>query len=441
MSRLRIIVLDDDPTGSQTVHSCLLLTSWDVETLREALTDDSPLFFILTNTRSLDSQEARGVTREVCRNLKLALKDSRAIPIFASRSDSTLRGHYPIETDVMEEELGPFDAHFLIPAFIEAGRITRDSIHYQKVNQKDVPVHESEFARDPLFGYKNSFLPAYVQEKTEGRVRSQQVERFLLADLRKGCFDRLMGLTGNTCCVVDAENQQDLDRFAADSLAAVEKGKRFLFRCAASLLTSLAHLPPQPIPYDQMKYVVRDGKPGAIVAGSYVKKTTQQIGELLKMPGVIPVEVPVEKISSQREELYNGILLSVEQVHREGKTSVVYTSRMEKRFPDPQEQVSFGKGVSAFLASVVQNLPDTLGFLISKGGITSNDVLNKGLQLRASRVLGQIYPGCSVVCIPPDHPRFPKMPVVIFPGNVGDDRALALVYQRLTGLSNTPPRG
>jgi uncharacterized protein YgbK (DUF1537 family) len=441
MNRFKIIVLDDDPTGSQTVHSCLLLTRWDTETLREALTDVSPLFFILTNTRSLDSQEAREVTRVVCRNLKLALKESRAIPIFASRSDSTLRGHYPIETDVMEEELGPFDAHFLVPAFIEAGRITRHSIHYQKVNHKDIPVHESEFARDPLFGYKNSFLPAYVEEKTEGRIRSQQVERFLLADLRRGCFNRLMGLAGNACCVVDAESQKDLDRFAADSLLAMEKGKRFLFRCAASLLTSLAHLPPQPILYDQMKYVVRDGKPGAIIVGSYVKKTGQQIEELLKLPGVIPMEVPVEKITSEREELFKRICLNVEQVHREGKTMVVYTSRVEKRFSDSQEQVSFGKKVSAFLVSIVQNLPNTLGFLISKGGITSNDVLSKGLQLRASRVLGQIYPGCSVVFIPSDHPRFPKMPVVIFPGNVGDDIALALVYQRLAGLPNAPLQG
>jgi len=434
MDRFKIVVLDDDPTGSQTVHSCLLLTRWDIQTLREALIDFSPLFFILTNTRSLDSWEATRVTSEACRNLKVALRDSQVMPIFVSRSDSTLRGHYPIETDVMEEELGPFDAHFLIPAFIEAGRITRDSIHYQKVNHKDIPVHESEFARDPLFGYKSSFLPAYVQEKTGGRVRSQQVERFLLIDVRKGCFDRLMGLSGNTCCVVDAENQLDLDRFAADSLAAVEKGKRFLFRCAASLLTSLAHLPPQPVPYDQMKYVVRDGKPGALVVGSYVKKTTQQIEELLKLPSVIPVEVPVEKITSEREALFKRICLNVEQVHREGKTSVVYTSRVETRFSDPQEQVSFGKEVSAFLVSIVQNLPNSLGFLISKGGITSNDVLSKGLQLRTSRVLGQVYPGCSVVCVPSDHPRFPTMPVVIFPGNVGDDKGLAIVYQRLRGF-------
>jgi uncharacterized protein YgbK (DUF1537 family) len=305
------------------------------------------------------------------------------------------------------------------------------------VNDKDIPVHESEFAHDPLFGYKSSFLPSYVEEKTEGHIRSQQVERFLLADLRTGCLDRLMGLSHNTCCVIDAENQMDLDRFAADSLAAMGKGKKFLFRCAASLLTSLAHLPPQPFPYDHMSHVVRDGKPGAVIVGSHVKKTTKQLEELLKLPDVIPVEVPVDKVIFEREELHERILLRVKQAHREGKTVVVYTSRIERRFSDPQEQVSFGKEVSTFLARVVQNLPDTLGFLITKGGVTSNDVLSRGLQLRTSRVLGQVYPGCSVVRIPPDHPLFPDMPVVIFPGNVGDDGALALVNQRLTGAIQT----
>ena len=94
----KIIVIDDDPTGSQTVHSCLLLTSWDVETLIDALDDASPLFFVLSNTRSMDAAQAAAVTRDICRNLKRAM-DVRAArgrpvnPVVVSRSDSTLRGH------------------------------------------------------------------------------------------------------------------------------------------------------------------------------------------------------------------------------------------------------------------------------------------------------------------------------------------------------------
>ena len=117
--RLKIIVLDDDPTGSQTVHSCLLLMQWDVETLRLGLKDHAPIFFVLTNTRSLTPEAADRTTREVCHNLKIVLAEENIEDfLVVSRSDSTLRGHYPIETDVIAEELGPFDAHFLIPAFL-----------------------------------------------------------------------------------------------------------------------------------------------------------------------------------------------------------------------------------------------------------------------------------------------------------------------------------
>ena len=126
MTETKIIAIDDDPTGSQTVHSCLLLTRWDRDTLVEALEDDSPVFFVLSNTRAMDADKAAAVTRDICRNLKLALEQlterGRIInPIIVSRSDSTLRGHYPVETDVIADELGPFDAHFLTPGFFEAG--------------------------------------------------------------------------------------------------------------------------------------------------------------------------------------------------------------------------------------------------------------------------------------------------------------------------------
>ncbi len=439
MTDTKIIVLDDDPTGSQTVHGCLLLTRWDVATLKEAILDESPLFFVLTNTRGMGAQAAADITREVCRNVKLALAEvgehGRDInPILVSRSDSTLRGHYPVETDVIAEELGPFDAHFLVPAFFEGGRITRDSVHYLIVNGRETPVHETEFAKDSVFGYRYSHLPDYVEEKTKGRIAANSVERFLLADVRGDSLARLMSLHGNVCCVVDAESQSDLDHFAKQLREAAAQGKRFLFRSAASLLTALSGLPKQPIASEDMARYVKNARPGTVIVGSHVKKTTAQLGQLLKMPGISPIEVDVERLDEMRDALLRDTLLACELSHARGLTPVVYTSRVEKQFPDQTTRLAFGDRVSAFLMDVVRNLPESIGFLISKGGITSNDVLSKGLALRTSRVLGQILPGCSVVRCPADHPRYPDLPVVIFPGNVGDDNALASAYARLTGM-------
>ncbi|MDF5720416.1 MAG: four-carbon acid sugar kinase family protein [Rhizonema sp. PD37] len=437
----KIIVLDDDPTGSQTVHSCLLLMRWDVDTLRLGLQDESPIFFVLTNTRALPPDLAASVTREVCHNLKVALEAEKIHDfLVVSRSDSTLRGHYPIETDVIAQELGPFDAHFLVPAFFEGGRVSRDSIHYVIVDDVSTPVHETEFARDSVFAYNHSYLPKYVEEKTEGLICAESVERFLLTDIRAGSLDRLIQLSGNQCAVVDGETQADLNRFAQDVLKAASLGKRFLFRSAASILTALAALPPQPIAPEKMSQYVRGGKPGAVIVGSHVKKTTQQLEVLLQAEGTVGIEVDVAPLVGDNANQFATLLREVNErvyaAHTSLKTPVVYTSRQELTFETAEIRLEFGVRVSSLLMNIVQGLPSDIGFLISKGGITSNDVLSTGLALTSARLLGQILAGCSIVITSPTHPQYPNLPVVLFPGNVGDADALATVYTRMCDVKN-----
>lgn len=400
------------------------------------LQDDSPIFFVLTNTRSLAPQEATAVTTEVCDNLKLALARTGTTNfLLVSRSDSTLRGHYPVETDAISDHLGPFDAHFLTPEFFEAGRVTIDGTHYIKTGEKLVPTHETEFAKDSVFGYSTSYLPDYVEEKTKGDISASQVEKITLEDIRKGSLERLMSLNNNQCVAVDGEQQSDLDRFAKDLIAAAEKGKKFLFRSAASLLTSLANLPAQPTPSEQMNQITRSGA-GAVIIGSHVQRTTQQLQQLLKEPSIVGLEIDVNRVKETLNEGHaqqlSEILEQVKEIHSKGQTPAIYTSREELTFADAQTRLAFGQAVSALLMDIVRALPNDLGFLISKGGITSNDTLSKGLNLTFARLLGQIVPGVSVVKTTADHPQFPNLPVVLFPGNVGDDRALALAFERLS---------
>jgi len=431
----KIIVLDDDPTGSQTVHGCLLLMRWDLETLVMGLQDESPLVFVLTNTRSMTPQQANQITREVCRNLHQAIAQAGIDDfLVVSRSDSTLRGHYPVETDAIADEMGPFDAHFMTPAFFEGGRITRGGTHYLKMDGEPVPVHKTEFAQDSVFGYSHSYLPDYVEEKTSGRIAADQVGVFQLDDIRQGTLDQLMALSGNQCVAVDAETQADLDRFAQDVLTAAGQGKRFLFRSAASLLTALANLPPQPVSAEDMAQFTTH-KSGAVLVGSHVQMTTKQLYRLLEDPDTVGVEVAVARLvdgtTEDHEQLLESTLSQAKQAHRDGKTPVIYTSRQELTFSSTDVRLTFGTAVSALLMDVVRGLPPTIGYLISKGGITSNDVLSTGLSLGSARLLGQILPGCSIVRTPETHSRFPNLPVVLFPGNVGDVDGLLTVYQRL----------
>jgi uncharacterized protein YgbK (DUF1537 family) len=243
-----------------------------------------------------------------------------------------------------------------------------------------------------------------------------------------------MGLTNNVCCVVDAETQADLDGFAQDILDAAASGKRFLFRSAASLLTSLAQLGRQPVAPEDMAQYERTEKPGVVVVGSHVKKTTQQLEQLLEEPEIAPIEVDVARLlgdAIQGEALRAETLNRVQQAFEVGQTPVVYTSREELTFESVQQRLDFGAAVSGLLMEIVQGLPAEISFLMSKGGITSNDVLSTGLGLRSARLLGQILAGCSMVITPEDHPLFPQLPVVLFPGNVGDAQGLVTVYRRL----------
>jgi len=434
-TRPKIIALDDDPTGSQTVHSCLLLMQWDVETLRLGLQDEVSIFFVLTNTRALSAEEASQRTREVCQNLKSAIAQENITDfLVVSRSDSTLRGHYPIETDIIAEELGPFDAHFLVPAFFEGGRITRDSIHYIVSEEGETPVHQTEFAKDSVFGYSHSYLPDYVEEKTHGGIKADAVERFTLNDIRQGTKNRLLQLKNNQCAAVDGEMQSDLDAFANDVLAATQEGKRFLFRSAASLLTSLAQLGKQPIPAEEMGKYDATSNPGVVLVGSHVQKSTAQLYTLLEEESVTGIEVDVKTLRdspNQKDQQLTQILNQINTAYQKQQTPVIYTSREELQFSNTQQRLNFGFQVSSFLMDIVKRLPNEISFLISKGGITSNDVLSVGLQLQSARLLGQILPGCSLVRTPETHPQFPSLPVVLFPGNVGDNQGLVTVYRRL----------
>jgi uncharacterized protein YgbK (DUF1537 family) len=444
MTNTKIIVIDDDPTGSQTVHSCLLLTRWDIDTLKQGLQDEAPLFFILSNTRAMEAQHAAEVTRTICRNLKQALASLSQAghminPLVVSRSDSTLRGHYPIETDIIAEELGPFDAHFIVPAFFEGGRITRNSTHYLLIDDEPVPVHETEFARDSVFGFSTAYLPEYVEEKTRGQIQAADVRRFLLDDVRGDCRERLRELVNNACCVVDAEQQADLDNFAGQLLEVASEGKRFLFRSGASLLTAFAQLPPQPVASEAMAQYVRNQQPGVILVGSHVSKTSQQLAHLRANSDVVSVHVDVKQLNVEPQRwnetaarLSEDLLKQINSVHDAGKNVVIFTKREELQFPDQATRLAFGQRLSGFLMDIVSRLPATIGFLISKGGITSNDVLSTGLNLTVSRVVGQILPGCSVIRCPAEHPRFPNLPVVIFPGNVGDETSITTAYRILT---------
>jgi uncharacterized protein YgbK (DUF1537 family) len=209
-----VVALDDDPTGVQTVHGVPVLADWSAEALTQELARREPLFFVLTNSRSLAETDARALNREIGERLqRAALAEKRGLAII-SRSDSTLRGHFPGETDALAEALGGVDGVLICPAFFEGGRVTVDDTHFLLENDRAIPVAETEFARDTTFGYAARTLPEWVAEKTGGRVQAGEVASISLEDVRGGGARRvaelLMGVHGGQPVILNAVDYPDL---------------------------------------------------------------------------------------------------------------------------------------------------------------------------------------------------------------------------------------
>ena len=124
-----LVVLDDDPTGTQSIHDLPVLTRWDEDDLEWALSQRVPALYVLTNTRSLDPDAAEQRNREVARAAQSVAKRLGVEISFVSRSDSTLRGHFPLETDTLVEEVEAFggpdiDGVIIAPAFPDAASTT-----------------------------------------------------------------------------------------------------------------------------------------------------------------------------------------------------------------------------------------------------------------------------------------------------------------------------
>ena len=398
----RMVVFDDDPTGIQTVHGCLLVTDWSDDNIRMAMRDDEPFFYILTNTRALTAEAARQTVTSALEAVIRVNQEFGYRLICVSRSDSCLRGHFPLEPNVMREVLMKYGYKVwpkipFAPAFIESGRFTIDGTHYMRDGERLIPVSESEFARDNVFGYKHSHLVDYFQEK---------------------------GGNPKDYDIVNAQNYEELNAFR-DALFAEIEGEdcAVVIRSSSSLPRSMSGIADKPFLTRQDLGIQANGT-GIFIVGSHVKKTTEQLDYLLKSPDVKGIELPIDDILNHSDALMSKTLKSIETLSANGITPVVYTARKEVRIEEAAQRLRLGQTVSDFLVDIVRQLPVCPNYLVAKGGITSHDILTKGLAVKTARVMGQVIN--SVPCVMTE-----RFPYIIFPGNVGSPRSLEEIYKVL----------
>ncbi|GGN87198.1 hypothetical protein GCM10011579_079700 [Streptomyces albiflavescens] len=433
----RLVVLDDDPTGTQTTADLPVLTTWTVDDLRWALRQQSSAFFVLTNTRSLSPEAAATRNREIVRALHEASRAESVPYVIASRGDSTLRGHFPLETDVLAEELTHLgaapDGVVLVPAYIEAGRLTLDSVHWMRTGDGLLPVGESEFAKDATFGYASSALPDWVEEKTGGRTPADKVVRITLTDLRAGgpehVADQLSSLRDGATAVVDAVCDDDLRVLALALAAAGEKGTRLLYRVGPSFVRARAgqsaHLP---LTAAELRPLRADAAHGLIVVGSHVSLTTRQLNHLREQHGDIgEFELEVAQLlDDTRREAHIQETAAAAAEALERSETVIRTTRTVVTATDPDESLAISRSVSAALVEAVRLVTAARrpAFVIAKGGITSSDTATQGLDIRRAWARGTLLPGIVSLWQPVDGPAA-GIPYIVFAGNVGGDTALA----------------
>ena len=436
-----VVVLDDDPTGTQTVHDLWVLTRWEVSDLRSALADGESALYILTNSRSMSLAEAQRVTREIAVNLVQAAKAENRQIVAVSRSDSTLRGHFPGEIEALGEALAQaqdvvFDGVCLIPFFPEGGRYTLEDIHWVQEGERLIPAAQTPYAQDTVFGYRHSRLPDWVEEKSKGKIKADQVQAISLDTLRRqgpsGVAHQLHQVHNGGIVVVNSTDYRDLEVFVAGLHRVEEVGKHFLFRTAASFVKVAAGLSDKDLLSPEELTGRRSQASGLIVFGSYVPKSTAQLAALKSLPGIQAIELPVAQVldKATRQESIRLAVLAADLALDRGDDALVYTSREFYGGDTQIDSLTVGKSISAALIQVVRGINHEPRFVIGKGGITSSDLATQGMDVRAARVLGQVLPGVPVWKLGPGS-RWAGVPFVVFPGNVGDDQAVARVVQIL----------
>lgn len=436
----KIIVLDDDPTGVQTIHDISVYTDWSAQTIADGFAEKNPMFFILTNSRAFTAEYTKKVHQDIAERIVKESQKTNKDFIIISRSDSTLRGHYPLETATLKETVEKlthekFDGEVLIPFFKEGGRFTISNIHYVQEEDYLVPAGMTEFAKDKTFYYTSSTLPEYIEEKTNGKYKANDTTCVSLDSLRNMDIDKiteqLMSVSNFNKVVVNAIDYVDVKVFVIALIKAINAGKKFIFRSAAALTKVIGGVSDKSL-LSREELINNNHHGGLIIIGSHVKKTTAQFNELKKCSWIKFIEfnhllvLEPEKLNIELQR----IISEVEQTISKGQTTVVYTGRKRFDVGSEEESLKVSVKISEAITSIVDKITVQPSFIIAKGGITSSDVGTKGLHVKKANVLGQIKPGIPVWQTGAES-KFPYMPYIIFPGNVGTETTLREIVEDL----------
>ena len=411
----RVVVLDDDPTGVQTLSGIRVLLEWTTDRLRETL-ERARSVHVLTNSRAYPADEARAIVHSAASAAHAAAPDSTIV----LRGDSTLRGH------VLEEYLAVGGSRaadgyrplFLAPALPSAGRVTIGGVQFLERDGRRLPVHLTEFARDGQFSYASSRLLEWAEERSQGLFAARDGIEVGLGSLRSIGPDAVVEAARRSCAAhsptavaLDVETDADVELVAEGFRRAIRSGSDVVLRCGPAVAGALGGATASRAPELPASERV------LVVCGSYVSQSVRQVASVVARHPTAVVEVdPLVLASPERKQ---RAAIGDEVARRLDSPGLAVVAVSATR-PPTLAGLAAGLEVARGLAELVRYVDRPGLFVVLKGGVTSAVALREGLGAVQATIEGPVLPGVALWSIADPTPRS----VLVVPGNVGDDGLL-----------------
>lgn len=428
-----VVVLEDDPTGTQAVAGAEVVFDYSSRTLRNAMRKSNGVH-VLLNSRAFSADRAYQIVEDAARHVLAAAPDAHIV----LRGDSTLRAHVYEEYSALRDVIAPGSTPplVLVPALPGAGRVTIEGTQYLQEGDNLTPLHETFYARDPAFSYDSARLKEWAANRSGDYFSADDAIEIELRELRAGGATTVLSAVrasasadAPTVVVIDATTAEDLDAIAAGIKQAWLDGQQFVLRCSPGLVgylsDTVAHgLLPMPQPENLL-----------VICGSYVQSTSEQLAVLHAIYPQSFIEIDVIALSEAGwQHEVRRVAEDASQLLREERLAVVTTPRVR---PAQMRTLAKGEEIAERLAHVVQELSVRPAAVLAKGGITSHVTASVGLKAVRAHVVGPVAEG--VVLWEVETREGTEVPYVVFPGNVGDRELLAEIVTGMLGPEPSVP--
>lgn len=417
-----LIVLDDDPTGTQLVeHVPVLLDVFDTPARQHAFANNPKAVHVVTNSRAAQPDTVTSLITDTLDALGDVAPDS---PVLL-RGDSTLRAH------LYEEYVGVCEARhpgqtpplLLVPALPSAGRITKGGVHLLQRDGEEIPLDATEYATDGVFAYTDAHLLWYAQQRSGGFFAAAEGFNCSREQLETGgalfVAETLARLAANGRPCVFAPDVTELAHLSIISkglASATRQGIAVVVRAAPAFAAIHAGtLAPSLHP-------VKPALGTILIVGSYVPTTTRQLAHLKKARNLAVIQADVFALAADanaaRTEQWR-LAQQIDQALFASGLAVVATPRQRSQ---STSNLSSGEQIATNFAATVKQVTQPFDALIAKGGITATFTAQIGLDAAYATVIGPVMTGISQW----DIARLdaPNVRYFVVPGNVGDDACL-----------------